>query len=75
MPQSQVICSVKPLIKLIKNIIKILIFLLYYIGKGIYFSDVPTKAANYCHASIDNNEGYLILTEVALGNIHEVYRA
>lgn len=49
--------------------------MLYYIGKGIYFSDVPTKAANYCHASIDNNEGYLILTEVALGNIHEVYRA
>jgi hypothetical protein len=45
------------------------------IFKGIYFTDVCSKAANYCHANIDNNEGILLLCEVALGNIHKVYSA
>lgn len=47
----------------------------YMFGKGIYFSDVPSKAANYCHATINNNEGILVLSEVALGTMHEVYRS
>ena len=36
-------------------------------GKGIYFTDVVTKASNYCHASKENNRGVLLLCEVALG--------
>ncbi len=42
----------------------------YMFGKGIYFADVVSKAANYCHAKVDSNEGILLLCEVALGNIH-----
>ena len=47
----------------------------YMFGKGIYFSDVVSKAANYCHASLGSAEGLLLLCEVALGNIFEVNKA
>ena len=39
----------------------------YMFGKGVYFADVPSKSANYCHASPENPEGILLLCEVALG--------
>ncbi|ETV92242.1 hypothetical protein, variant 1 [Aphanomyces invadans] len=39
----------------------------YMFGKGVYFADVASKAANYCWASTNQTKGVLILTEVALG--------
>lgn len=47
----------------------------FMFGKGIYFTDVVTKAAGYCHASPENKEGVLILCEVALGNMYQVFKA
>ena len=44
----------------------------YMFGKGIYFTDVASKAAGYCHASPENKEGILVLCEVALGNMLEL---
>jgi poly [ADP-ribose] polymerase len=38
-------------------------------GKGIYFADMVSKSANYCHTSKDNPTGLLLLCEVALGNM------
>lgn len=46
----------------------------YMFGKGIYFTDVVSKAAGYCHASSENNEGLLVLCEVALGNMYQVFK-
>lgn len=40
----------------------------YMFGKGIYFADVVTKSANYCHSEETNRMGLLLLSEVALGN-------
>ena len=42
----------------------------YMFGKGVYFADMVSKSANYCHASPCNNEGLLLLCEVALGKSH-----
>lgn len=39
-------------------------------GKGIYTADMVTKSANYCNAM--NSEGFLLLCEVALGEIQEM---
>jgi len=47
----------------------------YMFGKGVYFSDVPSKAANYCHATRRNPEGLLLLCQVALGEAFEVFSA
>jgi len=44
----------------------------YMFGKGIYFTDVASKSANYCHAKRDSHEGLLLLCYVALGNCYEV---
>jgi predicted DNA-binding WGR domain protein len=43
----------------------------YMFGKGIYFADMVSKSANYCGANITNGEGYLLLCDVALGEIQE----
>lgn len=40
-------------------------------GKGIYFSDMVTKSAQYCCADRNNRYGLLLLCEVALGDMHE----
>lgn len=40
----------------------------YMFGKGLYFADVCSKSAGYCHASVDNSTGYVLLCEVALGS-------
>ena len=40
----------------------------YMFGKGVYFADVVSKSANYCHATKLNPMGCLLLCEVALGN-------
>ncbi|XP_023231702.1 poly [ADP-ribose] polymerase 2-like isoform X3 [Centruroides sculpturatus] len=36
----------------------------YMFGKGVYFADMCSKSANYCHA---RDEGLLLLCEVSLG--------
>lgn len=40
----------------------------YMFGKGIYFADVCSKSASYCHHTKENADGYVLLCEVALGN-------
>jgi len=46
----------------------------YMFGKGLYFADVCSKSAQYCHPTIENPEGILLLCEVALGNMYQVYK-
>lgn len=47
----------------------------YMFGKGIYFADMVSKSANYCHTSQGDPVGLLLLGEVALGNMHELKHA
>ena len=42
----------------------------YMFGKGVYFSDMVSKSANYCHTSKGSNTGLMLLCEVALGNMN-----
>jgi poly [ADP-ribose] polymerase len=42
----------------------------YMFGKGVYFADVASKAANYCFATSDQPYGLLALCEVALGETY-----
>lgn len=41
----------------------------YMFGKGVYFADMVSKSANYCHTSQSDPVGLLLLGEVALGNM------
>lgn len=34
-----------------------LFFVGYFLGKGIYFADMCSKSAEYCHATKENNYG------------------
>ncbi|EJD75827.1 WGR domain-containing protein [Loa loa] len=45
----------------------------YMFGKGIYFADLISKSANYCYAV--NTEGFILLCEVALGEMQEEINA
>ncbi|XP_066550886.1 poly [ADP-ribose] polymerase 1 [Amia ocellicauda] len=47
----------------------------YMFGKGVYFADMVSKSANYCHTSQADPIGLLLLAEVALGNMHELKKA
>jgi len=47
----------------------------YMFGKGIYFADMVSKSANYCHASVSNPHGCLILCQVALGKCSKLKAA
>ncbi|XP_060128952.1 poly [ADP-ribose] polymerase 1 [Zootoca vivipara] len=47
----------------------------YMFGKGIYFADMVSKSANYCHTSQTDPIGLLLLGEVALGNMYELKNA
>ena len=40
-------------------------------GKGVYFADMVSKSANYCYASQRQPNGFLLLCDVALGNMNE----
>lgn len=40
----------------------------YMFGKGVYFTDIVSKSANYCFASRRQPFGFLLLCEVALGD-------
>jgi hypothetical protein len=44
-------------------------------GKGLTFYDCASKASNQCLSTTKSNEGFLILSEVALGNMHKVFKA
>ncbi|KAA0719477.1 Poly [ADP-ribose] polymerase 2 [Triplophysa tibetana] len=44
-------------------------------GKGIYFADMSSKSAHYCFANQKNNQGLLLLSEVALGDSNELLDA
>ncbi|XP_075060451.1 poly [ADP-ribose] polymerase 1 [Mixophyes fleayi] len=47
----------------------------YMFGKGIYFADMVSKSANYCHPMPGQPTGLILLGEVALGNMHELKAA
>ncbi|XP_057329365.1 poly [ADP-ribose] polymerase-like [Microplitis mediator] len=47
----------------------------YMFGKGIYFADMVSKSANYCHTSNQSPTGLLLLCEVALGNMYQKCQA
>eukprot|EP01054_Gregarina_sp_Poly1_P001234 Gregarina_sp_Poly_1__1233@NODE_12_length_23383_cov_104_521445_g10_i0_p3_GENE_NODE_12_length_23383_cov_104_521445_g10_i0NODE_12_length_23383_cov_104_521445_g10_i0_p3_ORF_typecomplete_len1084_score177_26PARP/PF00644_20/3_3e36PARP_reg/PF02877_14/1_9e03PARP_reg/PF02877_14/2_2e22WGR/PF05406_15/3_5WGR/PF05406_15/4e06PADR1/PF08063_12/6_8e03PADR1/PF08063_12/1_3e08zfPARP/PF00645_18/2_9e06G7MTase/PF12803_7/1_6e03G7MTase/PF12803_7/0_043DZR/PF12773_7/9_4DZR/PF12773_7/71DZR/PF12773_7/3_4e03DZR/PF12773_7/1_8e len=39
----------------------------YMFDKGVYFADLISKSAQYCHASTDQSRAFLLLCEVSLG--------
>lgn len=41
----------------------------YMFGKGVYFADMVSKSANYCHTSQAEPVGLVLLADVALGNM------
>jgi hypothetical protein len=47
----------------------------YMFGKGVYFADLVTKSANYCHPSQSNPYGVLLLSRVALGKTYDCTQA
>eukprot|EP00029_Vermamoeba_vermiformis_P007076 TRINITY_DN2952_c0_g1_i1.p1 TRINITY_DN2952_c0_g1~~TRINITY_DN2952_c0_g1_i1.p1 ORF type:complete len:941 (+),score=268.76 TRINITY_DN2952_c0_g1_i1:48-2870(+) len=47
----------------------------YMFGKGLYFADLVSKSANYCHASKDSPVALMLLAEVALGEMYELKKA
>ena len=47
----------------------------YMFGKGVYFADMCSKSANYCHSHLSDNCGLLLLTEVALGKTYNKTQA
>ncbi|ONH93347.1 hypothetical protein PRUPE_8G227600 [Prunus persica] len=47
----------------------------YMFGKGIYFADLVSKSAQYCYTDKKNPVGLMLLSEVALGEVHELKKA
>jgi poly [ADP-ribose] polymerase 2/3/4 len=47
----------------------------YMFGKGVYFADVVSKSAQYCHPDLSHNEGILTLCNVAVGNHKDLVQA
>ncbi|KQK20109.1 poly [ADP-ribose] polymerase 1 [Brachypodium distachyon] len=47
----------------------------YMFGKGLYFADLVSKSAQYCYADKNNPTGLMLLSEVALGDMHELKKA
>ncbi|XP_038714269.1 poly [ADP-ribose] polymerase 1 isoform X2 [Tripterygium wilfordii] len=47
----------------------------YMFGKGIYFADLVSKSAQYCYTDKKNPVGLMLLSEVALGEVHELTKA
>ena len=43
--------------------------------QGVYFADSSSKSANYVYASGDNNVGFMLLCETALGRMNELTHA
>ncbi|XP_009617761.1 poly [ADP-ribose] polymerase 1 isoform X1 [Nicotiana tomentosiformis] len=47
----------------------------YMFGKGIYFADMVSKSAQYCFTDRKNPVGFMLLSEVALGEVYELKKA
>lgn len=47
----------------------------YMFGKGIYFADMVSKSAQYCFTDRKNPVGFMLLSEVALGEVYELKAA
>ncbi|KNA14275.1 hypothetical protein SOVF_108920 isoform A [Spinacia oleracea] len=47
----------------------------YMFGKGVYFADLVSKSAQYCYTDRKNPVGLMLLSEVALGQVHELKKA
>uniref|UniRef100_UPI00358E448D poly [ADP-ribose] polymerase 2 n=1 Tax=Myxine glutinosa TaxID=7769 RepID=UPI00358E448D len=47
----------------------------YMFGKGMYFADMSSKSANYCFATMQSDRGFLLLSEVMLGECQEMMAA
>ncbi|XP_026400993.1 poly [ADP-ribose] polymerase 1-like isoform X2 [Papaver somniferum] len=47
----------------------------YMFGKGVYFADLVSKSAQYCFTDKKNPVGLMLLSEVALGEVHELKKA
>jgi poly [ADP-ribose] polymerase len=47
----------------------------YMLGKGVYFADMSSKAANYCFPSRSQPVGLVVVAEVALGEARELVAA
>lgn len=47
----------------------------YMFGKGLYFADLVSKSAQYCFTDRKNPVGLMVLSEVALGEVHELKNA
>lgn len=45
----------------------------YMFGKGVYFADMVSKSAQYCFTTRENNTGLMLLCDVALGEMNELY--
>eukprot|EP01084_Bolivina_argentea_P316272 548167_1 len=44
----------------------------FFFGRGMYFSDMSSKQANFCFTSPENTVGLILLCEVALGDMNEL---
>merc|ERR1719347_1527226 len=44
----------------------------YMFGKGVYFADMSSKAADYCFPSRSNPVGLLLLCEVSRGKLRKL---
>jgi len=44
----------------------------YFLGKGIYFADMVSVSAQYCHATPEHPYGLLLLGDVALGRAFQL---
>merc|ERR1712133_236067 len=47
----------------------------YMFGKGVYFADMSSKAANYCFPTRSQPVGLLLMCEVALGDTNQLVNA
>ncbi|KAM0853172.1 hypothetical protein ACQ4PT_051264 [Festuca glaucescens] len=47
----------------------------YMFGKGLYFADLVSKSAQYCYVDKNIPTGLMLLSEVALGDMHELKKA
>lgn len=47
----------------------------YMFGKGVYFADLVSKSAQYCFTTKKSPIGLMLLSEVALGQVHELKAA
>lgn len=47
----------------------------YMFGKGIYFADMASKSAQYCHSHLSDGVGLLLLCDVACGESYDLTNA